>query len=128
MLFDRRRNCLRNGRSRSLYQFIRRMIKRIVVIIKACKFFQLHNKILPYILHSRLTPYSEEIIGKHQYGFRRNISTTDHTFCVHQILEKKWEFNKVVYQLFIDFKKAYYSVRRKVLLNTLTEFGIQRNW
>jgi hypothetical protein len=29
------------------------------------------------------------------------------------ILEKKWEYNETVYQLFIDFKKAYDSVRGK---------------
>jgi hypothetical protein len=29
---------------------------------------------------SRLTPYTDEIIGDHQCGFRRNISTTDQTF------------------------------------------------
>ena len=38
-------------------------------------------------------------------------STTDHIFCIRQILEKKWEYNEVVHQLFIDFKKAYDSVR-----------------
>ena len=38
------------------------------------------------------------------------------------LLEKKWEYNEGVYQLFIDFKKAYDSVRRDVLHNTLIEF------
>jgi hypothetical protein len=28
------------------------------------------------------------------------------------ILERKWKYNGTVYQLFIDFKKAYDSVRR----------------
>jgi hypothetical protein len=31
-------------------------------------------------------------------------------------MEEKWEYNGAVYQLFIDFKKAYDSVRIEVLL------------
>ena len=45
-------------------------------------------------------------------------------FCISQILEKKWEYNEAVHQLFVDFKKAYNSVRREVLYNILMEFGI----
>jgi hypothetical protein len=30
------------------------------------------------------------------------------------MLEKKWEYNEAVHKLFIDFKKAYDSVRREV--------------
>jgi hypothetical protein len=40
-------------------------------------------------------------------GFDVNRSTTDQIFCIRQILEKKWEYNETVHQLFIDFKKAY---------------------
>jgi hypothetical protein len=47
-------------------------------------------------------------------------------FCIHQILEKKWEYNETVHQLFIDFRKAYDSVRREVLYKILIEFGIPR--
>jgi len=85
-------------------------------------------KVLYNILLSGLTSYTEEVIGDHQCGFRRNRSTTDHTFCIRQILEKKWEYNEAVHQLFIDFKKAYDSVRREVLYNILIELGFQRNW
>jgi sorting nexin-29 len=81
-------------------------------------------KIVSNILLSRLTPYAEEIIGDHQCGFRPNRSTTDHIFSILQILEKKWEYNEAGHQLFIDFKKAYDSVRREVLYNILIEFGI----
>jgi hypothetical protein len=56
--------------------------------------------------------------------FQRNISTTDQIFYNCQILEKKWEYNETVHQLFIDCKKAYDSVRREVLYNILIEFGV----
>jgi hypothetical protein len=51
-------------------------------------------------------------------------STTDQIFCIHQILEKKWEYNETVHQLFIDPKKAYDLVRRKVLFSIFIEFGV----
>jgi len=71
-------------------------------------------KILSNILLSWLIPYAQEIIGDNQCGFRRNMSTIDHIFCIRQILEKKLKYNEPVHQLFIDFKKAYDSVRREV--------------
>ena len=46
-------------------------------------------KILSNILLSRLIPYAEDVIEDHQCGFRRNRSTTDHIFCIQQILEEK---------------------------------------
>jgi hypothetical protein len=49
---------------------------------------------------------------------------SDVCICIRQILEKKWEYNETVHQLFIDFKKAYDSVRREVLYNILIEFGV----
>jgi len=65
-------------------------------------------------------------MGDHQCGFRRNRSTTDYIFCIRQILEKKWERNEAVHQLFIHFKKAYDSVRKEALYNILIEFGIPK--
>jgi sorting nexin-29 len=84
-------------------------------------------KILSNILLARLTAYVNEIIGDHQCGFRCNRSTTDQIFYIRQILEKKWEYNGLVHQLFIDFKKAYDSVKREVLYNILLKFGTPKN-
>ena len=39
-------------------------------------------------------------------------------------LKKKWEYSETVRQLFVDFKKAYDSVRKEVLYIILIEFGI----
>ena len=66
-------------------------------------------KILSNILLSRMTPLANE----YQCGFRRNRSTVDHIFSIRKILEKKCEFNDEVYQLFMDFEKAYDSIKRK---------------
>ena len=84
-------------------------------------------KVLSNILLSRLIPYAEEVMGDHQCEFRRNRSTTDHIFSIRQILEKNWEYNEAVRQLFIDFKKAYDSVRRSCIIFSLS-FGSPKNW
>jgi hypothetical protein len=41
---------------------------------------------------------------------------------------EKWEYNGTVHQLFIDFKKAYHSVKREVLYNIVIEFEYSRSW
>jgi hypothetical protein len=46
--------------------------------------------------------------------------------CMQQTLQKKWEYNGTAQQIFIDFKKAYDSVKREVLYNILLEFGISK--
>jgi hypothetical protein len=51
----------------------------------------------------------------------------DQIFYIWQILEKKCEYNGMVHQLFIDFKKAYDSIKREVLHNIPLEFGIPMN-
>jgi hypothetical protein len=83
-------------------------------------------KVLSNILLSRLIPYTDEITGDNQCGFQHNRSTTDQIFCIHQIMEKKWEYNGTVHQLFIDFKKACDSARKEVLCSIVTEFVITR--
>jgi hypothetical protein len=93
-----------------------------------CIYFSI---IVPHCSNIRVTFYKgnhylQLVYGGHQCGFRHNRSTTDQIFCIRQILEKKWEYNGAVRQLFIDFSKAYDSVRREVLYKILIEFGIPR--
>ena len=70
-------------------------------------------KILANILYVNLVPYAEEIIGKYQEGYQRGRSTVDQIFSMRQILEKCWEQNIDVSDLFIGFQAAYDSVWRK---------------
>ncbi|KAJ4432402.1 hypothetical protein ANN_21021 [Periplaneta americana] len=57
---------------------------------------------------------------------KRNRSTIDQIFCIRKMKEKKWEYTGTVHQLFIDFKKAYDSVKREILYDILIEFGIPK--
>jgi hypothetical protein len=82
------------------------------------------HKIVSHILISRLSPYVDEIIGHHQCLFRRNRLTIDQIFCFREILEKKWEYNDTVNQLFTDLEKAYESVRKEVLYNIRMKFRV----
>jgi hypothetical protein len=100
-----RKNYLSTGRSLLLCRFTNRAMK-LTVIILGYHCYKLEN-VIKY-------PYIDEIVGDHQCGFRRNRSTTDQIFCIRQVLERKWEYNEIVHHLFMDFKKIYDSVRKKV--------------
>jgi hypothetical protein len=39
-----------------------------------------------------------------------------------QLMEKEWEYNETGHQIFMDFKKAYDSVRSDALDNILIEY------
>jgi hypothetical protein len=63
-------------------------------------------------------------MGDHKCSFRRQ--QLIRCLYIRYILEKKWEYNGTVHQVFVDFKKAYDSVRREALYDILIEFGIPR--
>ena len=76
-------------------------------------------KVLTRIITDRLQDYFEETLGDYQCGFRRNRSTTDHIFTISCILEKCYEYNLPVHQLYVDYLMAYDSVDRAFLYETL---------
>jgi hypothetical protein len=94
-----------------LFHYLKRSQNRNI-IINSVSLLSTSSKILFNILLSRLSPYIDEIFGDHPCEFRRNRSTTDQISCIRRILEKKWEYNETIHQLFVDFKIAYDSVRR----------------
>jgi sorting nexin-29 len=80
--------------------------------------------VLTNITRRRLEPYVENILGEYKGDFRAGRSTTDQLFTVKQILEKCWEFNINVYQIYVDFKQAYDSIQQEKLYRIIHEFNI----
>jgi len=81
-------------------------------------------KILSYIIYARLSEYTERIIGKYQFGFRKVKSTTSQIFTLSQIMEKTVECQIGIHHLFVHFKSAYDSIYREKLLCAMMELGI----
>jgi hypothetical protein len=85
--------------------------KTVVISYRGISLLSTTYKIVSNILLSRLTPWVDEMFGYRRCGFQHNRSNTDQIFCIRQVLEKQWEYNGTVHQLFIDLKKACDSVR-----------------
>ena len=85
------------------------------------------SKVFTHIVNSRLMKWAEEkeIINDAQAGFRKGRSTTDNIFTLNAVVEKSFQMNSKVYVAFIDFKKAYDTVNRKLLWSILFKTGIQ---
>ena len=81
-------------------------------------------KVYANILLERLRPYVKEVIGDYQAGFKRNRSTIDKIFSLRQVHEKCWDSGVTLYQVFVDFKKAYDSIYREVVEKILVETGV----
>lgn len=69
---------------------------------------------------TKLTPYTEAVIADHQCECRGEGPTTDQ---LSLIMEKCYEYNVTVHQLYIDSKVAYDSICRGQLL----ELGVPKN-
>jgi hypothetical protein len=98
-----------------LYLSVRRGIKQIIVITGDITFA---NYVKNFNQHPVVNVNSicREYYLRSLMWILMQRSTTDHIFCIHQMLEKKWEYNEAVHQLFKDFKKACDSVKKEACI------------
>jgi hypothetical protein len=76
------------------------------------------------IVAKKLTVYTEQLLGQYQNGFWKSRSTVDHIFSIRMYLEKCYEHNIDLYNLFINFKQVYDSVCRGQLFQVMRKFRI----
>ena len=67
------------------------------------------------------------ILSKNQIGFIKGFRTADHIYVLKTLITKYTKNKGKLFAAFIDFKKAYDTVNRDILLKTLTEYGITGN-
>jgi hypothetical protein len=88
------------------------------------------SKIYCTILLQRLETHvtKNKIISLNQIGFQRGYRASDHIYLLKTIVNKILTRGKRLYAAFIDFKKAYDTVDRSILLKSLHNSGIQGNF
>lgn len=84
------------------------------------------GKFFTSALNNRLTNYIEAfgVLEDNQSAFRKENSTTDHIFTLHQLIELYLHKKKRVYAAFIDYRKAFDSVNRVALWQKLIGYEI----
>lgn len=65
-----------------------------------------------------------EIVGEYQWGFKLGKSTVDHVFTAKELIEKHYEYNKLLHLFFEYFKQAKDSIKGKSLWKSMDKFGI----
>ena len=83
-------------------------------------------KIYSSILNKRLQKYLEtnKILAEEQNGFRVGRSCIDHIFVMCTVLRNRKMLGKDTFLCFIDYKKAFDSVDRNLLLYKLSNIGV----
>ena len=84
-------------------------------------------KLFSFILLKRLINFIDhkKLLSPKQIGFIKGKSTSDHIFFLQTIVEKVVKkCKKKLYAVFIDFKKAYDTVNRDLLMKRLKSLGI----
>lgn len=81
-------------------------------------------KVFSIILGKRIRPYAEREVGRYQAGFRGGKSTIHQISTLRQILEKTQEYGISTHHIFVDFKAAYDTIKRKELYAAMRQLNI----
>ena len=82
-------------------------------------------KVYEQIINNKLVPILENSLEESQTGFRSGRSGQDHIFTLQQIAEKSIQQDKLVCLAFIDLEKAFDSVPRTKIWESLKNRGIR---
>lgn len=82
------------------------------------------GKILLSIIRNRIEKKIDNNVGEEQYGFRKGKGTVNAIFVLRMIMERAIEVQKDIYLCFVDFEKAFDTVRHEDMINMLKDIGL----
>jgi hypothetical protein len=81
------------------------------------------RKIFMKIIKNRIYDQLDRQQPEEQAGFRRGYSTIDHIYALNQIIEKSKEYNIEIHVVFIDFRKAFDSIKHNHIIRASIDQG-----
>lgn len=85
-------------------------------------------KVFAKVLLNRISRMLDSNQPREQAGFRRTYSTIDHIFTLTQLIEKFSEYGKKLYVAFIDYCKAFDSIKHEPLWLALQTQGVENRY
>ena len=85
-------------------------------------------KLFTKVIANRIAKTLNSNQPREQAGFRSGFSTTDHIQVINQLIEKSNEYNKPLCMAFIDYEKAFDSVKTSAILKAMKNQGIEETY
>jgi hypothetical protein len=83
------------------------------------------GKVLLMVLLNRLKSYLDPYLSEEQAGFRKDRSTVHQILMLRLLAEKAKRQGKKIYNCFIDFQKAFDTIKHKIIWAMLKSYGVQ---
>lgn len=80
------------------------------------------------VIHNRIYAKLDQHQPPEQAGFRPSFSTTDHLQTLNQIVEKYSEFKKPLYLAFVDYTKAFDSIKHSEIFTSLENQNLDEQY
>ena len=83
------------------------------------------GKVLLIVLLNRLKSHLDPYLSEEQAGFRKDRSTIHQILTLRLLAEKAKRQGKKIYNCFIDFQKAFDTIKHKIIWAMLKSYGVE---